>query len=152
MPVRIGRVSSREAERATRAMVSVNACAGIDDDLVAAGLGQRGEVLGAQRADVEARGAGDDLDVLLRRAQLERDVAVRQLADHVEQQAGGKDDRARCARPRVERDAEGDLHVGGAQLDVPSSARDLDAGERLDGTAGRRDARDDLQLVQQLLR
>ena len=99
MPVRIGRVSSREAERATRAIVSVKAGAGMVDDLVAAGLGQRREVLGAQRADVEARGAGDDLDVLLGGPQLERHVAAGQLADDVEQQARGEDDRARRARP-----------------------------------------------------
>ena len=74
MPVRIGRVSSREAERATRAIVSTNAGAGTVDDLVAARLGQRREVLGAQRAEVEARRAGDDLDVLLGGAQLERDA------------------------------------------------------------------------------
>ena len=42
------------------------------DDGVAAGVGERREVLAAQRADVERRRAGDDLDVLLGGAQLER--------------------------------------------------------------------------------
>ena len=75
--MRIGRVSSRDAERATRLIVSTNAAAGTVDDGVAARLGQRREVLGAQRADVERRRAGDDLDVLLGGAQLERGVGRR---------------------------------------------------------------------------
>jgi hypothetical protein len=70
-----------------------------DHDLVAAGLGQRREVLRAQRADVEAGGPADDLDVLLGGAQLERERARRQLAGHVEHEAARAGPRSPRARP-----------------------------------------------------
>jgi hypothetical protein len=86
-------------------------------NLVAAGLGQRREVLGAQGADVEACGRGDQLDVLLGRAQLERDVAGGQCPHDLEQQARRQNDGARAVDVGPQRHAEGDLHVGGPQLD-----------------------------------
>ena len=63
-------------------------------------LGQRREVLGPQRPQVEGGRAADELDVALRGAQLHRQLLRRQRADHVEQQACGQDGRARVARPR----------------------------------------------------
>src|SRR3954453_1156723 len=86
MPVRMGRVSSREAERATRAMVSVKAGAGMVTIWSPPGSGG-GEAPGAERGDVKAGGPRHDLDVLLGWPQFERDVAGRQLADDVEEQA-----------------------------------------------------------------
>ena len=65
MPVRTGRVSSRDAERATLADRLDERAASGPRRRVAARLRERREVLGAQRADVERRGAGDELDVLL---------------------------------------------------------------------------------------
>ena len=99
MPVRIGRVSSREAERATLPIVATNACGRHGDDGVAAGLGEGREVLAAQRADVEGRRAGDDLDVLLGGAQLERD-GRRPAARGRRRASGGRGGR-RCPRAAI---------------------------------------------------
>ena len=142
MPVRIGRVSSREAERATLPIVSTNASAGSVDHGVAAGVGERREVLGAERADVERRGAGDDLDVLLGGAQLERDlVATGARGRRRAVRRAGRTTRALALDLRLERDAQADLHVRGAQLDGAVLGGQLDAGERLDGRAWKRRAR-----------
>ena len=78
MPVSTGRVSSREAEPATFSAVATNASAGSETDAFGLGLGERREVLGPERADVEGGVARDQLDVLLGRAQLERDLRRRQ--------------------------------------------------------------------------
>ena len=53
IPVRIGRTSSREAARATRSTVSASAAAGIVDRVLPE-LGQAGEILGVEQAQVEA--------------------------------------------------------------------------------------------------
>ena len=74
MPVRTGRVSSREAERATREIVCTNASAGSAIRVSGEGEGSVGEILGAQRAQVEGGGTGDQLHVLLRANQLERQL------------------------------------------------------------------------------
>ena len=121
-------------------------------DLVAAGLGEVGEVLGPQRAQVEARGTRDHLDVLLGRPQLERHVAAGQLADDVEQQPGRQHDAPLAHDRRLERHAQGHLHVGGPQLDAPSLGGQLDAGERLDRAAGRGDPGRRLELREELVR
>ena len=71
------------------------------DDAVGRRLGHRGErreVVGAQRADVEARRARDDLDVLLGGAQLERDGAARAAGGRC-RASGGREAR-RCPRAR----------------------------------------------------
>ena len=151
MPVRIGRVSSREAERATRAMVSVKAGAGMVTIWSPPGSGSGGKSSARSVRMWKRAGAGDDLDVLLGGAQLERDVAGGQLAHDVEEQARGEDDGARALDGGLERDAQADLHVGGAQLHGVVGG-DLHAGERLHGAARRRHARDDLELGEQLLR
>ncbi len=121
------------------------------DDGVAAGVGERREVLAAQRPDVEGGGARHDLDVLLRGAQLDRHGVGRQRPRHVEGQAGGEDGGAGALDLGLEGNAEPDLHVGRAQLDLAVLGHDLDAGERLDGAAGGGDARDGLQLSEQLV-
>ena len=137
MPVRTGRVSSREAERATLPTVSTNACAGTLDAPVAVGLREGREVLEAQRADVERRVAGDDLHVLLGGAQLERHGVAGQRAHDVDEQPRRQHDGALADDLALERDAQPDLHVGGAQLDAAVAGDHLDAGERLDGAARR---------------
>ena len=66
MPVSTGRVSSREAERATREMVCTNASAGSVTRVSGVGLRKRGEVLSAEGAQMESGGSRDQLDILLR--------------------------------------------------------------------------------------
>ena len=135
-PVRWGRVSSREAARATRAIVSTNAWVGTVSTPVVGRLGQLREVLLGKRAQVEARLAGRDLDVLLRAAVLERDLVLGQRAGHVEQQAPGDNRLARGRRVRLERDAQAKLHVGRLQLGGALLYADEHAGKGLDGAAG----------------
>ena len=148
MPVSTGRVSSREAERATFSTVWTNASPGTCD-AIALGLREGREVLRAQRADVEGRGAADDLHVLLGRAQLERDLVAGQGADDVDDEPRRQDDGALADDLALERDAQADLHVGGAQLDPALGREHLDAGERLDGAAGGCRARDRLKLAEE---
>ena len=66
---------------------------------------------------MERRGARDDLDVLLGGAQLERHRVAGQRPDDVDEQPRRQDDGAVADDLALERDAEADLHVGGAQLD-----------------------------------
>jgi hypothetical protein len=120
------------------------------DDVLAAGLGQRRKVLGAQRPDVERRRAGDDLDVLLGRPQLEARVGARQRARDFEHEAGRQDDRALALDGGLQRDAQADLHVGGAQFGAATGSAELDAGERLHGAARRGDAGHDAKLSKQV--
>ena len=77
-PVRCGRVSSLDAARATRAIVSTKAAAGTVMLAVGRRLRQLREVLGGQRAQVELRRARHHLHVLLRAPVLERQVVLRQ--------------------------------------------------------------------------
>ena len=151
MPVSTGRVSSREADRATREIVSTKACAGSSTRDSGEGSGQRGEVLRAQRPQVKRRRPADQLDVLLGGAQLHRQLLGGQRARHVEQQAGGQH---RGAGPR-------DLGARGASRrptsmsvasssQEPSCAGDHHPGQGLHGAARRGDAGRRLQLRQQL--
>ena len=119
-------------------------------DGVAAGVGERREVLGAERADVERRRAGDDLDVLLGGAELERHLVGRERADDVEGQSRGDHGGAGALDLRLERDAQTDLHVRGAQLDATVLGDQLHTREGLDGRAGGSDTRDGLELREQL--
>ena len=151
MPVRTGRVSSREAERATLATVATNACGRHLDAALLLGLGEGREVLEAQRADVERRRAGDDLDVLLGAAQLERDAVAGQRADDVHEQARRQDDGALADDLAGERHAQPDLHVRRAQLDAVGAGEDLDARQGLHGAAGGGGAGDGLELGEQRL-
>ena len=70
--------------------------------------------------------------------------------DDVEQQARREHDRALARDVGLERDAQADLHVGGAQLDAGRRGGELDAGQGLDGAARRGDAGGGLQLGEQL--
>ena len=95
MPVRIGRVSSREAERATLAIVSTNAGAGIDDLGSPPGSGSGGKS-SARSVRRWKRAVPATISTSCCRAQLERHVVAGQLADDVEQQARREDDVARA--------------------------------------------------------
>ena len=118
-PVRCGRVSSREAARATRLDRLDERLGRNRDAAVAAGLGQLREVLGRKGAQVEPRAARDDLDVLLARAVLEREVVLGQRADDVEQQPAGQDHRGPSRSTLAsDLDADTELHVGGLELDA----------------------------------
>ena len=72
-----------------------------------------------------------------------------QRADDVDQQARRQDDGALADDLALERDAEPDLHVGGAQLDPVARGLDLHAGQRLHGAAGGGRAGDGLKLVEE---
>ena len=146
MPVSTGRVSSREAERATLSTVSTNAGPGTSTRPSPSGSGNGGK---SSRRSVRMWNVAeprDDLDVLLGGAQLERDLVAGQRADDVDEQPRRQDDGALADDLALERDAQADLHVGGAQLDRAALGEELDAGERLDGAAGGGGAGDGLQL------
>ena len=64
-------------------------------------------------------------------------------------QASGEHDGALARDLGLEGNAQADVHVGRAQLAPVLGGRQLDAGERLDGAAGRGHSADGLQLRQQ---
>ena len=119
------------------------------DRAVAAWRRQVREVLVAQRAQPERRRVGDDLDVLLGRAQRERHLGARQRADDVEQQAGRQDDVPGRLHLCGQRQAQADLHVGGPQLAAVVAGVQLNAGERLHGAARGGDASGGLQFLEE---
>ena len=102
-----------------------------------ADLGQLRELVGGQRAQVEARRAGHHLDVALRRAVLERQVVLRQGADHFKQEPARKHDSALALDRGLGGHPDAELHVGGLQLDPTGGRFEADAGEGLNGAAGR---------------
>src|SRR3954466_6323990 len=147
MPVRMGRVSSREALRCTRVTVSTNAPPGTETTASPAASGkggkssarsvrmwEGGEVVGPEGGDVEGARPGDALDVLLARTVLERHALGRQGADHVEEEPRRQHDGAVARHLALAQgDAQPDLHVGGAQLRAVLGGLELDAGQRLHG-------------------
>ena len=82
--------------------------------------------------------------------QLERDLGAGQGAHDVEREARGEHRGPGTGDLGGERHAECHLHVGGPQLDPVLPRGELDAGERLHGTAGRRHALDRLELREEL--
>ena len=82
-------------------------------------------------------------------------VAAAQRAHDVEQQPRRQHDRPGALDLAVQRDAQADLHVGGAEFDAAvavAAGRDLHAGQRLHRAARGGHARDGLQLGEQLAR
>ena len=82
---------------------------------------------------------------------LERQLVLRQRADDVEQQPAGDDDGAVALGLRLDRHADAELHVGGLELDASVARAQEDAGEGLDGAAGRDAAHGDAELLQELV-
>ena len=122
MPVRIGRVSSREAERATLAIVSTNAGAGIVTTWSPPGSGSGGKssARSVRRWNV-AVPATISTSCSAGRSSSETSPPGSWRTTSSSRRAG----RTTCpSRSTVglERDAQADLHVGRAQLDAPSSA------------------------------
>ena len=150
-PVRCGRVSSREAARATRPIVSTNAPAGTCMVVAPAASGSFGKSSARQGAEVELRGARDDLDVLLRGPVLERQLVLRQRADDVEQQAPRQHDRALPLGRSFHLHTDADLHIGGLELHRAGVGAYEDAGQRLDRAAGGHAANRDAELIQKVL-
>ena len=72
-----------------------------------------------------------------------------QRADDVHDQPRRQDDGALADDLALERHAQADLHVGGAKLDRAAGGEHLDSGQRLDGAARGRRARDRLQLAEE---
>ena len=143
-PVRIGRTSSRDAARATSSIVSPAARPAACR--LALELRQARKVLGRQGAQVKPRAAGGELDVALLGAQLERDLALGQAADDVDEQAAGSSTvPSRSTLTSVERLRQRQLHVGGAQRQLAVAGDQQDAAERRQRAAGRHGAADELQ-------
>jgi hypothetical protein len=87
-----------------------------------------------------------ELDIVLDRSLLDRDLGRRERADHVEDQPARQHDGARADDLGRERDAEADVGVGRSELTDRARGVELDAGEGLDRAPGGGDARDHLQL------
>src|SRR3954469_18928811 len=96
MPVSTGRVSSREAERATLPTVSTKAGAGTWTRSSPSSSGNGGEASrrSVRKWNLAAPPPSHELHVLLGRPQLQRDGVAGQRPHDVDQQAGRQDDRA----------------------------------------------------------
>src|SRR4051794_32283167 len=101
-------------------------------DACVAGFGQLRELVGGQRAQVEARRPADHLDVALLRAVLERQVVLWERAHDVEQQSPRQNDHAGPFDGGLGANAHAEFHVGGLQLHAAFLRLEADAGERLD--------------------
>ena len=121
--MRIGRVSSREAERATRLIVATNAAAGTSTTFSPPGSGSGGKSsarsvrmwnVAAPETTSTSCSAGRSSNVAVR---------ARQRARDVEHEAGRQHDRALALDLGLQRNAQADLHVGGAQLGAGRRAR-----------------------------
>ena len=149
-PVRTGLASSREAARATRLMVSRSGAAG-SSDRVALRLREAREVVGGQRAEVEARGAGAELDVALGLAQRQGHRAVGERPGDLDEQPAraGPPSRRPRSRPRDRPRARAPCpwRAGGP----PPLVRDQDPGESLQRGAGGDRPGDDEQRIEKRL-
>jgi hypothetical protein len=94
---------------------------------------------------VELRRTRHDLHVLLRASVLERQVVLRQRANHVEEQAAWDDGLAGRRIGGLERNANAELHVGGLELRLSVVHAEEDAGERGNGTTRGRAAHSDAE-------
>src|SRR5205085_12630161 len=94
-------------------------------------------LVGRQCPQVEARRPGNELDVPLGGAVLERQVVLRERTHDVEEEPAWKDDYSLALDRRLGRDPDAELHVGRLQLDIARAGLEPDAGERLDRAARR---------------
>src|SRR6202042_983980 len=91
------------------------------------------------------------LDVLLGGAELERNALGRQQADDVEQKARRQHDGALADDLRLEWNPQSDVHIGRLELTAVGRCAKLNARQRLDRTARRRDSAHGLELSKQSL-
>ena len=147
MPVSTGRVSSRDAERATlQHGLDERRRRGPATRPSPPAPGTAGSPRGAAcGCGTSRRPPTSSTSCSAARSSSETLVA-RQRADDVDEQPRRQHDGALADDLALERHAQADLHVGGAQLDRPAARLELDAGQRLDGAAGRGGAGDGLQL------
>ena len=151
MPVRIGRVSSREADRATRAMVSVKAGAGMVTIWSPPGSGSGGKSSARSvRMWKRAVPATTSTSCSAGRSSSETSPAGSWRTTSRSRRAGRTTvpGRSMVASSGTRRATS--MSVARSCTDVLGG--DLHAGERLHGAARRRHARDDLELREQLLR
>ena len=153
MPVRTGRVSSREAELATLRIVSTNALGRHADGAVrrpARGSGGKSSPRSVRMWNVALPATSSTSCSAARSSSVT--VGPDSERDDVDAAAGpGSTTEPSRSTSAGERDAQADLHVGGAQLDAAGAGEDLDAGQRLDRAARRGDAADGLELGEQLV-
>ena len=148
--MRIGRVSSREAERATRLIVSTNAAAGTSTMFSPPGSGSGGK--SSARSVRMWKVAEPETTSTSCSAGRSSSVASLPGSERAtsSMQAGRQHDGALALDLGLQRDAQPHLHVGGAQLGAGGEGTELDPGEGLHGAARRGDARDDPELREQI--
>ena len=147
IPVRTGRLSSRDAERPTRFTVSSSASPSIGCSSHALDLGQARKVLGRVRVDPIARSAAGDHDDGFIRLVLDRDVGVGQRTRDVEQQAARNDDLAFAAQVCVDWRSQRELHVGRGEMELAALGPKLDPAEHEHRRSRRDGAGDERQAV-----
>ena len=150
--MRIGRVSSREADRATRLIVSTNAAAGTLTTVSPPGSGSGGKS-SARSVRMWNVAEPDRISTSCSAGRSSSDASPpgSERATSSSRRAGRTTVPSRST-VAAQRDAQADLHVGGAQLGAVGAGDDLDAGQRLDGAAGRCHAGDDAELREQIRR
>ena len=136
-PVRWGRVSSREADRATRAMVSTKALAGTVSTPSSGASGSLGKSSGGsvrrwKRAEPETTSTSCWVG-----AMLEGQLVLWKRTDHIEQEPARDNDDPRRGLHRLQPDADAHLHVGRLQLGAAFLHTDQHPGQRLNRAAGR---------------
>ena len=152
MPVRIGRVSSRDAERATRLIVSTNAAAGTLTTVSPPGSGSGGK---SSARSVRMWNVAEP-ERISTSCSAGRSSSVASLPGSERATSSSR----RAGRTTVpsrstvggERNAQADVHVRRAQLGTVGEGVELDAGERLNGAARRSDAGDHAELREQIRR
>ena len=148
MPVSTGRVSSRDAERATVAIVSTNAAAGTSTTASSVRLA---EAAGSPRRAACGCGTSRRPATSSTSCSAARSSSVdgRRPAARGRRRAAAAPAarRRRRARPRASSGTRRPTSMSVARSSMaPLGGRELDAGERLDGAAGRGDAGDGLEL------
>ena len=124
---------------------------GRDRQRLALLLGEGGEVLAGQDAEVEARAAAANLDVALRLAQLDLNRRVAERARELGQKAAGEEDRAGALDLGLELGLQAHLEIGCAEADPVLVGGEQDSGERLGRGAGRYSSGDDRELGDELV-
>ena len=149
MPVSTGRVSSRDAARATLRTVSTSAGPGTSSRSSPSGSGSGGK---SSRRRVRMWNVAEP-EVSSTSCSAARSSSVSSSAGSERttstRSRAGQDDGALADDLSFERHAQPDLHVGGAELDRAVLRLDLHAGERLHGAAGGGGTGDGLQLGEQ---